>query len=136
MIDSGEAKNRTDLVMKLVISKVHVSRVLSLLKLVDELIEAVVSLGNPMPSGTVIERMLRKCLNSTELFNAVLSCLSNYNVDRADDFWQTGDHCLHYYVNIPVNAETFGNRELEFGKTDRLCMLSSVFVYLLLNPVL
>jgi hypothetical protein len=41
MITSGEVKNQTDLAQKLGIFKVHVCRILSLLKLNDELIEAV-----------------------------------------------------------------------------------------------
>jgi len=77
LIDSGEAENQTDLALKLGVSKVHVSRVLSLLKLNDELIDAVEKIGNPMPTRTVTERMLRECLNSPELCKSVLSRLSN-----------------------------------------------------------
>ena len=77
MIDSGEVKNQTNLSQKLGVSKVHVCRVLSLLKLNDELIEAVQKIGNPMPTHIVTERMLQKCLNSPELYKSVLSRLSN-----------------------------------------------------------
>jgi hypothetical protein len=79
MIDSGEAKNQTDLAQKLGISKVHVCRVLSLLKLNDELIYAVENIGNPMSTRIVTERMLRKCLSSPKFYKSVLSRLSNLN---------------------------------------------------------
>jgi hypothetical protein len=78
MIDSGEVKNQTDLAQKLGVSKVRVCHVLSLLKLNDELIEAVEKIGNPMPSQVVSIRMLRGCLNSPELYKFVLSRLNNY----------------------------------------------------------
>jgi hypothetical protein len=79
MIDSGEAKNQTDLARKLGISKVHVCRVLRLLKLNDEFIYAVENIGNPMPTRIVTEEMLRKCLSSPKLYKSVLSRLSNLN---------------------------------------------------------
>jgi len=78
MIDSGEVKSQTGLARKLGISEVHVSRVLSLLRLNPALIDAVKKLGNPMPTHIVTERMLRKCLNSPEIYKSVLSRLSNY----------------------------------------------------------
>jgi hypothetical protein len=79
MIDSGEAKNQTDLAQKLGISKVHMCRVLSLLKLNDKLIYAVENIGNPIPTRIVTERMLRKCLSSQKFYKSVLSRLSNLN---------------------------------------------------------
>ena len=77
MIDSGEVKNQTDLSIKLGISKVRVSQVLSLLKLNSKLIEAVEKIGNPMPARIVTERMLRECLKSSEMCNTTLSRLKN-----------------------------------------------------------
>ena len=62
LIDSGEVKNQTDLALKLGVSKVRVCNVLSLLKLNDELVEAIEKVGDPMPSRIVTERMLRECL--------------------------------------------------------------------------
>jgi hypothetical protein len=59
IIDSGEVKNRSDLALKLGISKVHVCCVLSLLKLNDDLIDSVERIGNPMPTRIVTERMFR-----------------------------------------------------------------------------
>ena len=82
MIDSGEVKNQTDLSIKLGISKVRVSQVLSLLKLNDELIEAVEKIGNPMPTRIVTERMLKKCLNSPEMYEDLLSRLSSLNYEK------------------------------------------------------
>jgi len=67
MIDSGEVKNQTDFAQKLVISKVHVCRILSLLTLNTDSTKAVEKIGNPMPKRIVTERVLRGCLNSPEL---------------------------------------------------------------------
>jgi hypothetical protein len=78
MMDSGEVRNQTDLAIKLGVSKVHVSRVISLLKLNSDLLDAVEKLGNPMPTRIVTERMLRECLKSPEMYKSLLSCLSNY----------------------------------------------------------
>ena len=78
MMDSGEVKNQTDLARKLGISKVHVCRVLSLLKLDTYLIDAVEKLGNPLPTCIVTERILRACLNSSEMYKALLSRLNEF----------------------------------------------------------
>ena len=77
LIDSGEAKNQTDLALKLGVSKVHVSRILSLLKSSDELIKAVEKIVSPMLARIVTERMLRECLKSPEMNESILSCISN-----------------------------------------------------------
>ena len=78
IIDTGEAKNQTDLAQKLGISKVRVCQVLSMLKLSTKLIDAIEKIGNPMPSRIVTERMLLNCLNSPELYKSVQSCLNSY----------------------------------------------------------
>lgn len=75
MIDSGEVINQSDLALKLGTSRVHVSQVLSLLKLNDELIKAVEKIGNPMSSRIVTIRMLRECLKSPEMYKSLLSRL-------------------------------------------------------------
>ena len=75
LIDSGEAKNQTDLARKLGTSKVHVCRVLSLLKLNDELLYAVEQIGNPMHKRIITVRMLQECLKSSEMYDALLSRL-------------------------------------------------------------
>ena len=77
MINSGEVKSQTDLAQKLGISKVHVCRVLSLLKLDNELLNAVEKIGNPMPTRVVTERMLRACLKSPEIYKSVMFRLSD-----------------------------------------------------------
>ena len=77
MINSGEVKSQTDLAQKLCISKVHVCRVLSLLKLDNELLNAVEKIGNPMPTRVVTERMLRACLKSPEIYKSVMFRLSD-----------------------------------------------------------
>jgi hypothetical protein len=78
MIETGEAKNQSDLAYKLGISKERMCQVLSLLKLNTDLIDAVEKIGNPIPTWIVTERMLRDCLNSPELYKSVLSRLNNY----------------------------------------------------------
>jgi hypothetical protein len=78
LIDSGVAKSQTDLPLKLGVSKVHVCRVPSLLKLNDELIDAVEKIANPMPTRIVTERMLRECLKFPEMCKSILSRLSNF----------------------------------------------------------
>jgi hypothetical protein len=78
LIDSGVAKDQTDLARKLGISKVRICKVLSLLKLNLDLIDAVEKLGNPMQSRIVTIRMLQECLKSPKLYKSVLSRLSNH----------------------------------------------------------
>jgi len=78
MIDLGEVENQSDLARKLGISRVCVSRVLSLIKLNDELIEAVEKIGNPVPARIVTVRMLREYQNSTALYKALLNRLRNF----------------------------------------------------------
>jgi hypothetical protein len=78
MIDSGEVKDQTELALKLGISKVHASRVLSPLKLNADLIDAIEKIGNPLPTRIVTERMLRECLNSQEKYKSALSRLRNF----------------------------------------------------------
>ena len=78
LIDSGVAKDETDLARKLGISKIHVCRVLSLLNLDNELINAVEKLGYPMSSRIVTKRMLKEYLKSPEIYKSILSRLSNF----------------------------------------------------------
>jgi hypothetical protein len=75
LIDSGEAKSQTDLAPKLGISKVRVCQVLSLLKLNDELLYAIEQIGNPIHKRIITVRMLRECLKSSKMYDALLSCL-------------------------------------------------------------
>ena len=48
MIDTGEAKNQSELARKPGVSRVHISQVLSLLKINVEIIEAIEYLRNQM----------------------------------------------------------------------------------------
>ena len=77
MIDSGEVKNQADLAKKLSISKVRVCRVLSLLKLNANLVDAIEKIGDPMPTQIVTERMLRNCLDDHEMYKYILSRLND-----------------------------------------------------------
>jgi hypothetical protein len=77
MIDSGEVKNQTELALKLGTSKVHVCRVLGLLRLNTALIETVEKIGNPMPAWTVTVSMLHKCQSFPALYKALLNRLRN-----------------------------------------------------------
>jgi hypothetical protein len=63
-------KTQTDLAQKLGISQVRACHVLSLLKLNDDLIEAVKKIGNPMPSQSVSIRILRECLKSPDVYKS------------------------------------------------------------------
>ena len=78
MIDSGVAKDQSDLAQKLGISKVRVCQVLSLLKLNTDLIDAIEKIGNPMPTRIVTEKLLRDCLNSPDMYESILSRVNNF----------------------------------------------------------
>jgi hypothetical protein len=58
-IEKGQYKSQADLARKKGISRARVTQVLNLLKLDAEVQEMVVSLGDPLPSGSVTERKLR-----------------------------------------------------------------------------
>lgn len=64
MIESGQAKNESDLARKMGISRVRIWQYTSLLNLNASLVEAVVALGDPMPKRLVTERQLRQMLKS------------------------------------------------------------------------
>ncbi len=72
MIETGQAKNESDLARKVGISRVRIWQYTSLLGLNATLIEAVESLGDPMPKRLVTERQLRQMLkNSKEQENFI-----------------------------------------------------------------
>lgn len=58
-LDSGEYASQTALARKLGVSRVRVTQVLNLLKLIPEVLEKVAGLGNPLTSPIVTERRLR-----------------------------------------------------------------------------
>jgi len=62
LIDSGEARNESDLARQIGTSRVTVNHFVTLLKLTPEVIEAVEALGDPMPKRYITERRLRSII--------------------------------------------------------------------------
>lgn len=63
-ISSGEAKNESDLAKKLGVSGVRVHQYVSLLNLEASVIQAIETLGDPMPKRLITERRLRLLLKA------------------------------------------------------------------------
>ncbi|MFH2146016.1 MAG: hypothetical protein ABII75_08350, partial [Candidatus Omnitrophota bacterium] len=61
MIESGQARNESDLARQIGVSRVTVNHFVSLLKLTPEVIQTVEQMGDPMPKRYITERKLR-CL--------------------------------------------------------------------------
>jgi biotin operon repressor len=59
MIESGQARNESDLARQIGVSRVTVNHFISLLKLTPEVIETVEQMGDPMPKRYITERRLR-----------------------------------------------------------------------------
>jgi len=59
MIESGQARNESDLARQIGVSRVTVNHFVTLLKLDPELLEAIEALGDPMPKRYITERRLR-----------------------------------------------------------------------------
>ena len=59
MIESGQARNESDLARQIGVSRVTVNHFVTLLKLAPEVIKAVEQMGDPMPKRYVTERRLR-----------------------------------------------------------------------------
>ncbi len=62
MIESGQAKNESDLARKIGVSRVRVCQYVRLLSLDNSIIRALEQLGDPMPERYVTERRLRSIL--------------------------------------------------------------------------
>ena len=62
MIESGQAKNESDLARKIGVSRVRVCQYVRLLSLDASVIEAIEQLGDPMPKRLITERQLRQML--------------------------------------------------------------------------
>lgn len=62
MLASGECASRADLARKLEVTRARVTQVLGLLDLAPEVIQAIATLGDPLPRPIVSERMLRPLL--------------------------------------------------------------------------
>ncbi len=59
IIDSGQARNESDLARQIGISRVRVNHFISLLRLVPEVIQTIENMGDPMPKRLITERKLR-----------------------------------------------------------------------------
>jgi hypothetical protein len=59
LIDTGEARNESDLARQIGTSRVTVNHFVTLLKLPPDILEAVEALGDPMPKRYITERRLR-----------------------------------------------------------------------------
>lgn len=79
MIESGQAKNESDLARKVGISRVRIWQYTSLLGLNATLIEALESLGDPMPKRLVTERQLRQMLKNPKEQESFVTQLQKMN---------------------------------------------------------
>jgi len=59
MIESGQARNESDLARQIGVSRVTVNHFITLLKLAPEVIQAVEQMGDPIPKRYITERKLR-----------------------------------------------------------------------------
>jgi len=78
MLESGDAKNESDLARKVGISRVRIWQYTSLLSLNTPLVKAIEALGDPMPKRLVTERQLRQLLKNPKEQEKFVSTLSNY----------------------------------------------------------
>jgi len=65
MIDSGEAKNQTELARIKGISKARVTQILNILKLDKSIIDRLEQIGDPMDRKVISERELRKVIHQS-----------------------------------------------------------------------
>lgn len=65
MIESGQAKNESDLARKIGISRVRVCQYVRLLSLDDSIVKALDQLGDPLTERMITERRLRPYLRKT-----------------------------------------------------------------------
>jgi len=72
MIDSGQAKNQSELARKLGTSRVRVTQILRLLKLDSLLIQKLEKLGDPLKLKIKTERMLRPYVGKSSKEQKVL----------------------------------------------------------------
>ena len=64
-LSEGKYDSRTDLSRKMGVSRARVTQVINLLKLPEDIIEKVYSMGDPLPKPVVTERSLRRILKNT-----------------------------------------------------------------------
>ena len=65
MIDTGQAKNESDLARKIGVSRVRVCQYVRLLSLDGAVIKALEQLGDPLTKRVITERLLRPYLTKT-----------------------------------------------------------------------
>ena len=65
MIESGQAKNESDLARKIAISRVRVCQYVRLLSLDASIVKALEQLGDPLTKRVITERRLRPYLRKT-----------------------------------------------------------------------
>lgn len=83
MIESGQARNESDLARQIGVSRVTVNHFISLLKLTPDVIQAVEQMGDPMPKRYVTERRLRVYIKDPASQSELLSNLSAIRTDNA-----------------------------------------------------
>jgi hypothetical protein len=76
MIETGQAKNESDLARKIGVSRVRVCHYVRLLSLNDSVIKALERLGDLMPKRYVPERKLRTCVKDHKSQSKLLANLS------------------------------------------------------------
>lgn len=65
MIETGQAKNESDLARKIGVSRVRVCQYVRLLSLDDSIVKALEQLGDPLTKRVITERLLRPYLTKT-----------------------------------------------------------------------
>ena len=76
MIETGEAKNESDLARKIGISRVRVNHFIRLLKLDASIIQTIEKLGDPLQSRIITERMLRPYVRNLKEKDELIKIIS------------------------------------------------------------
>lgn len=76
MIETGEAKNESDLARKIGISRVRVNHFIRLLKLDASIIQTIEKLGDPLKSRIITERMLRPYVRNLKEKDELIKIIS------------------------------------------------------------
>lgn len=81
MIESGQAKNESDLARKIGVSRVRVCQYVRLLSLDASVIKALEQLGDPLTERVITERMLRNYIRqSPEIQRTLIHQLRNVSL--------------------------------------------------------
>jgi len=65
MIDNGQVKNQSNLVLKLGISRIRIHQILKLLKLDSLIVQELEKLDEPLKAKIITKRMLRPYVNKS-----------------------------------------------------------------------